>query len=1329
MRDNLRRFARKNERNGISGAGSVLLPIALLLAFVLLLLGSPFFSDRVASRAEIDHTGYSAEGSAFPIASGNYYLTQSIEISSPVSLANATVTLDLNGFDLVFTGAGKLTVGSESDAASLTILGSGEEKIVLSDALSLGSAENAIFVSPSGSLSISGVDFEVQKTMDRIALLKGASSFGDVSVSASAGVALNAAFASEGTDVSFTRVAIDAVGAYALVASGSNKKVSVGGFLTAPRGVRLGSGVTLVAKAALTSPIDVYPEAALTLSNGESVIVTSAETQEEFARNDLEKIVCLSEDGVFYLVEDGANAGQIAFQKDHVLSLFNGEELVSSVHKKRGQSVILASFAFPLTETHRQIGWSVVGDGRELALNAVYSEEADLSLSAIWERFIYSITYENVYGNNLNPDYYSVDDGLTLLEPERTGYSFVGWKSAPSDAPAKNRAIAPGETGDKHFIAVWEVEIYSIRYVGAENGVNAVTNSNPTSYSVESGEFSIETPTRTGYDFVRWEGYIAGEEPVIRENSTGDLVFTAVWMVTQYTITYRNAVNGVNGVTNSNPTRYSIESEAFTISAPSRRGFSFLNWTKGEDRIDRLEVPAGSMGDITLEANWDLFPVVAIYNSYTGVYDGASHETGAQVFHLLSDDLTARYEWHDMNGAPVVGLPDLVFSVRNVADSRVLKLYHEISYEDPSGNLYQTSGYVLDYFDKGGLTVRIDPAPLTVTPCGTLGKTYGEADGAIAYEVGAAIAEENPLLTGALSRESGERAGRYRITEGTLSLSSDAVSRNYRIQLASAFYEIGKKPLSVTALRSEIRYGDSRIVGRGVNYDGFVGGDTSDSLAGTLVYTSDYPHLGDVGSYALTPGGLTSSDYEIVFVPGVLDVLPKEIAVVWRGDRFVYDGEVKDVSAFAYAETGIGGGVLPLTVKEKEGKEIRSVGAYRLVAEKRDSNANYLLTNDETRIEITKMPLTIRAKDLVIEYGDAVDKFSVLFETFAGKDTIESLQGSLLLECDYSPMDEVAEYPISVSGVTAENYEITFVSGVLRVTKKKVTISVSAGGGLVGSVVPASASVDGALPGDVVRVNLVYEKDGVSSAEVPAEVGAYMVSASIEEDHYKADPVTLPFYVLRERIQSDPDKGPVAEIDVEGGVNPDSEFEITEIKDEKNEAYKKAVEYVSSRETVESVYDLTLSVSGEEIAVSSKMTVKIVIPTQLRYKRFSVLSVGDAAKTVSFRMVGDSIEFETDELTPIAFVTNEDKTTIWWLVIGLIVILSFEIMVGAFLVLKERKKKKEKKAAAVAPVVLLAAVPIGQVIAAIVLGVLVVAFGIADVCLAAYYKRKEKESK
>lgn len=91
---------------------------------------------------------------------------------------------------------------------------------------------------------------------------------------------------------------------------------------------------------------------------------------------------------------------------------------------------------------------------------------------------------------------------------------------------------------------------------------------------------------------------------------------------------------------------------------------------------------------------------------------------------------------------------------------------------------------------------------------------------------------------------------------------------------------INKASLSVTATDASKTYdGLAYTGGNGVSYTGLVGGEASSVLGGTLAYVGTSQNAVNAGTYAITPSGLTSSNYNISYVNGALTVNKKELTV------------------------------------------------------------------------------------------------------------------------------------------------------------------------------------------------------------------------------------------------------------------------------------------------------------------------------------------------------------------------------------------------------------------------------------------------------------------
>lgn len=130
-----------------------------------------------------------------------------------------------------------------------------------------------------------------------------------------------------------------------------------------------------------------------------------------------------------------------------------------------------------------------------------------------------------------------------------------------------------------------------------------------------------------------------------------------------------------------------------------------------------------------------------------------------------------------------------------------------------------------------------------------------------------------------------KNAGNYTATASGLSNS------NYKLPSGKTCnYSINKANLTVTAKPKTIIYGDAPA-NDGVTYSGFKGSDSASSLGGSLSYTYSYSRYGNVGNtYTITPGGLTSNNYNITYKTGTLTVSQKEVGLSWTDTALTYNG-------------------------------------------------------------------------------------------------------------------------------------------------------------------------------------------------------------------------------------------------------------------------------------------------------------------------------------------------------------------------------------------------------------------------------------------------------
>jgi len=109
-----------------------------------------------------------------------------------------------------------------------------------------------------------------------------------------------------------------------------------------------------------------------------------------------------------------------------------------------------------------------------------------------------------------------------------------------------------------------------------------------------------------------------------------------------------------------------------------------------------------------------------------------------------------------------------------------------------------------------------------------------------------------------------------------------------------------------------------------------------------------------------------------------------------------------------------------------------------------NDTTNFDSADSSTTIDVAKAQLTIRPDNQRIPFGAAVPEFSATFVGFVNFDTPANLDGTLEIAPVNTPPTAVGTYAIAASGVSSENYTITFQPGTLTIVKGATTISVVA---------------------------------------------------------------------------------------------------------------------------------------------------------------------------------------------------------------------------------------------------------------------------------------------
>ncbi len=193
----------------------------------------------------------------------------------------------------------------------------------------------------------------------------------------------------------------------------------------------------------------------------------------------------------------------------------------------------------------------------------------NIELTAQWTINQYTITFNSNGGTEVDAIQQNYASEVTApANPTREGYTFAGWDAEiPATIPAQNVTIN----------ATWTAIVYTLSY-NLDGG--DVAEANPTNYTIESETFTLNNPTRDGYDFLGWTGTgldAATESVVIATGSTGDRSYTATWGKKSFTV----SITG-GGVTADNYSPMYGDNVVITIEEDEDRTLNTLT-VNGED--------------------------------------------------------------------------------------------------------------------------------------------------------------------------------------------------------------------------------------------------------------------------------------------------------------------------------------------------------------------------------------------------------------------------------------------------------------------------------------------------------------------------------------------------------------------------------------------------------------------------------------------------------------------------------------------------------------------------------------------------------------------------
>ena len=272
---------------------------------------------------------------------------------------------------------------------------------------------------------------------------------------------------------------------------------------------------------------------------------------------------------------------------------------------------------------------------------------------------------------------------------------------------------------------------------------------------------------------------------------------------------------------------------------------------------------------------------------------------------------------------------------------------------------------------------------------------------------------------------------------------SGSVEKSFTIEKATL-------TIASAAFADKTYDGGKKAIVTGVTFDGLQNGETL--TLGTDFTATGAFHQEDVGENVAADVTVTlgntdkANNYRLAAATlanaGSANITPVQTTLSLTAEDAVYTGSAYDAETKLTASSNVENPDITYTYYADnngvKGAKLESApvnaGTYWVEGYIAASGNNSEVTSAAVKFQITKAPLTAKADDDSVIYGDDAPNYTVSYTGFVGKDNATVVSG-IETDCAYAAGSDAGEYAITPKGATADNYAITFVAGKLTVGK------------------------------------------------------------------------------------------------------------------------------------------------------------------------------------------------------------------------------------------------------------------------------------------------------
>ncbi|WP_299440155.1 ELWxxDGT repeat protein [uncultured Aquimarina sp.] len=336
-------------------------------------------------------------------------------------------------------------------------------------------------------------------------------------------------------------------------------------------------------------------------------------------------------------------------------------------------------------------------------------------------------------------------------------------------------------------------------------------------------------------------------------------------------------------------------------------------------------------------------------------------------------------------------------------------------------------------------TLTVTPRAITITADTGQSKVFGNTEPVLTYTITSGSLVGSDVLSGNLTRNTGEDVGFYEIQQGTVA------NANYDITFVTNDFEITKADQIITFNNlSDVTYGDADF-NLNATADSGLAIDYTSSDTSVATILGNTVTISGIGTTTITASQIGNTNYNTaVDVTQTLTVTPKAITITAdSGQGKVFGSADPALTYFVSAGSLVGSDVLTGNITREVGE---NVGLYA-IQQGTLANTNYDITFAANDFEITKADQNITFNALTdVIYGDAdfnlnATTSSGLTITYSSSDTnVATVSGNIVT------IIGVGTTSITANQAGNENYNVaTSVSQSLQVIQRPITVTADAG--------------------------------------------------------------------------------------------------------------------------------------------------------------------------------------------------------------------------------------------------------------------------------------------